>query len=98
MDWADDTAYSLNDLVDGINVSFITTERIERWAATQSLSKAQSAHVDNLLDAIRDERTEPVIGRKIGEFIAACHLEEVDESALSKPWVLQRGARTARWL
>jgi dGTPase len=84
MDWADDTAYSLNDLVDGINVSFITTERIERWAATQELNEVQAEHVSNLLRAIREERTEPVIGRKIGEFIAGCHLEEAEANILSR--------------
>ena len=32
MDWADDTAYSLNDIVDGVNASFLNLEKLERWA------------------------------------------------------------------
>ena len=83
MDWADDTAYSLNDLIDGINVSFITIERIERWAEAQSLNTAQAGHVDGLLQAIRDERTEPVIGRKIGSFISSCDLARREDAPLT---------------
>jgi dGTPase len=83
MDWADDTAYSLNDLVDGINVSFLTIERIERWAEEQTLNDAESGHLKNLLRAIRDQRTERVLGRKIGSFIAACKLEETDSHPLA---------------
>ena len=29
MDWADDTAYSLNDIVDGTNAGFINLEKLE---------------------------------------------------------------------
>ena len=80
MDWADDTAYSLNDLVDGINVSFLTIERIERWATEQTLNDTEAGHLEKLLTAIR---AEPVLGRKIGSFIAACSLEETGEHPLA---------------
>ncbi|CAN5425841.1 anti-phage deoxyguanosine triphosphatase [soil metagenome] len=76
MDWADDTAYSINDLQDGIRAGFITLERLERWAGHQSLNSAESAHVDKILDAIRAGIVERRYGKKIGAFIAACHLEE----------------------
>jgi len=37
MDWADDTAYSLNDLVDSANAGFVTMDKVSRWAADRNL-------------------------------------------------------------
>ncbi|MGK0185386.1 MAG: dGTPase [Verrucomicrobiales bacterium] len=76
MDWADDTAYSLNDLMDGINAGFITLEKLERWATSESLEGTQAHHVEELMRAIRDARVEGRLGRKVGAFIAACDLKE----------------------
>ena len=38
MDWADDTAYSLNDLVDSANAGFVTEAKVGRWAGEQDLA------------------------------------------------------------
>ncbi len=75
MDWADDTAYSLNDLVDGIAAGFIRLENVERWAADHAQG-SEAEHAEQILKAIRERKTEAVFGRKIGNFINACRLEE----------------------
>lgn len=82
MDWADDTAYSVNDVADGIRAGFITLESLERWAESRSLDGSDAERVLHVLGAIREQRVESRFGRKIGEFIAGCHLED-DENHMS---------------
>ncbi len=66
MDWADDTAYSLNDIVDGINARFITIERLEAWAASANLTGDEANYLDRLIALIRDGDVEHAFARKIG--------------------------------
>ena len=74
MDWADDTAYSINDLADAIQAGFISVARLEQWAGGQALDAVEQAHLDFLLKAMRDGRVEGRLGRGIGDHIRACSL------------------------
>src|ERR1700736_5037618 len=76
MDWADDTAYCLNDLVDSINAGFLRFERVQRWAECQNLQGEQAQHADTVLSAIRERKAESRFSKKIGIFIRSCSLVE----------------------
>ena len=84
MDWADDAAYSLNDIVDGVKVGFLSIERIERWAAGEAIDAPQQRLLETLFDAIRGDRLESVFSMKIGRFLQACRLRERDNFMAAK--------------
>ncbi|WP_018969386.1 dGTP triphosphohydrolase [Rubritalea marina] len=77
MDWADDVAYSLNDLADSIRAGFLDVLTIENWAAEHGHSIQPESPLGDLLKAIRRGKVESFVGRKIGDFIQAVELDEV---------------------
>lgn len=76
MDWADDTAYSLNDLADSVRAGFLTIEHVERWADENGCGVEKGTPVGDLLRSIRGNRVELMAGNRIGRYIQSVRLEE----------------------
>jgi dGTPase len=75
MDWADDTAYSLNDLSDSARAGFLNIEKIEAWAEKNGEATGDDTPLGDLMRAIRRKRVDPFVGKRIGKYIQATHLE-----------------------
>jgi dGTPase len=75
MDWADDTAYSLNDLSDSVRAGFLNIERIEAWAEKSGEATGEATPLGDLMRAIRRRKVDPFVGKRIGRYIQATHLE-----------------------
>jgi dGTPase len=75
MDWADDTAYSLNDLSDSVRAGFLNLEKIESWAGQHGHPIDEGAPLGDLMKAIRLKRVDPFVGKRIGRYIQSTRLE-----------------------
>jgi len=76
MDWADDAAYSLNDLSDSVRAGFLTIEKVERWAERRGEATGEGTPLGELIAAIRGRRVDPFIGSRIGRYVRAAGLVE----------------------
>lgn len=75
MDWADDTAYSLHDIVDGIHARYISVGSLTEWAADQDLTAAENQWVEKLCEKIKTSSYEPYFGSRVGTFVHACSIK-----------------------
>jgi len=76
MDWADDTAYAINDIVDSISGGFITIEKLSKWQKDNNLSDYQSSVIEEIIEWIKTGNYKRNFGSMIGEFIRSCSLKE----------------------
>jgi len=74
MDWADDTAYSLNDLSDSVRAGFLRLEKIEAWAEKNNHPVSEGTPLGDLSRAIRTGRVDPFVGKRIGRYIRSTRL------------------------
>ncbi|MGB0370104.1 MAG: dGTP triphosphohydrolase [Opitutales bacterium] len=92
MDWSDDTAYSLNDLSDGIQAGYISVQKLQDWADSQADLQAEDHHhIKRLCDAIRSQSYERRHAAKIGTFIRSVEIIRSEDSSTSGryAWTLQ---------
>jgi dGTPase len=78
MDWADDTAYAINDIVDSISGGFITLYKLLKWKESNKeiISDLQMIYLDEVIEWMKRGNFKPKFGSQIGDFINACDIIE----------------------
>lgn len=80
MDWADDTAYAINDLVDSISGEFITIFKLLKWREINlnKITNEQLKYLDEIIEWMKRGNFKAKFGSQIGDFINACSIKQVD--------------------
>ena len=80
MDWADDTAYAINDIVDSISGGFMSIARLSQWGDDNNanLKDSHKKYLTEVIEWIRTGKFKQKFGSQIGDFIRACKLVESD--------------------
>lgn len=75
MDWADDSAYSINDLVDSISGGFITTDKLEKWLQKNNSGEYETKLILEMIKNIKDGSYKRKFSGEIGGLISSCNVK-----------------------
>lgn len=79
MNWADDVAYALHDLLDGFQAGFISRKSVYEWALQHELDSREQSLISSLLDPLEyKSRFERFIAARTGDFIENVSLKVTD--------------------
>jgi dGTPase len=78
MDWADDVAYGLMDIVDAVAADFITIDRLLNWANSADLSPFEIGELRRLRRWLIKGNVTPKFAQMVGDCINATSLRRRD--------------------
>jgi dGTPase len=78
MDWADDTAYAVNDIVDSISGGFITIAKLVSYGNKYAykFNENENRYLEEIIEWIKTGKHKPKFGSQIGDIITACRIKE----------------------